>query len=140
MIIFYDGHCPLCRTEMRHLKKHDTDQQIQFEDIQDDDFSQRYPQLDWEALNNRIHVQQTDGTLISGLDATHAAWKLVGKGWLYAPLRWPLIRHVADVAYKGFARHRYTLSYWLTGQKRGPQCDTSCAPSASQSSNKEKQS
>jgi len=41
---------------------------------------------------------------------------------LYAPLRWPLIRHVADYAYSLFARHRYSISYWLTGQKRGCGC------------------
>ena len=122
MIIFYDGHCPLCRAEMRHLRKHDDDNIIQYEDIQQDDFSQRYPDLNWDDLNNRIHVKLPDGTFLEGLDATHAAWKKVGKGWLYAPLRWPVVRHVADKAYLAFAKHRYKISYWLTGQKRGPEC------------------
>ena len=122
MIIFYDGHCPLCRKEMDHLRRYNTDGVLRFEDIQQDDFEHRYPQLDWDALNNRIHVQRPDGTVVTGLDATHAAWQAVGKGWLYAPLRWPLIRHVADYAYSLFARHRYSISYWLTGQKRGCGC------------------
>lgn len=126
MIIFYDGYCPLCRTEMRHLKKHDKRNAIQFEDIQAAEFPHRFPDLDWEALNARIHVQLPDGSLVSGLDATHRAWSAVGKGWLYAPLRWPGIRVVADYFYTLFARHRYTISYWLTGQKRS--CDTACKP------------
>ncbi|WP_218354771.1 thiol-disulfide oxidoreductase DCC family protein [Alteromonas lipotrueiana] len=121
MIIFYDGHCPLCRKEMAHLQRYDKSRYIQFEDIQQDDFSERFSTLDWNALNNSIHVQQEDGTMLSGLDATHAAWKAVGKGWLYAPLRWPVVRPVADKAYTLFARHRYKISYWLTGKKRG--CD-----------------
>ena len=123
MIIFYDGHCPLCRAEMAHLKRYDKHQVIQFEDIQQDNFSQHYGHLEWAALNNRIHVQQPDGSLLTGLDATHAAWKAVGKGWLYAPLRWPIIKPIADYGYTLFARHRYRISYWLTGQKRG--CDGS---------------
>lgn len=122
MIIFYDGHCPLCRKEMDHLRRYNHDGVLKFEDIQNNDFDQRYPHLDWQALNNRIHVQRPDGTMVTGLDATHAAWQAVGKGWLYAPLRWPLIRHIADYAYTLFARHRYTISYWLTGQQRGCGC------------------
>jgi predicted DCC family thiol-disulfide oxidoreductase YuxK len=38
-------------------------------------------------------------------------------------LRWPIISWFADRAYNFFARHRYTISYLLTGQKRGKQCD-----------------
>ena len=56
--------------------------------------------------------------MVTGLDATHAAWQAVGRGWLYAPLRWPVIRIVADMAYNLFARNRYTISYLLTGRRR----------------------
>lgn len=106
---------------MSHLKRCDKHHVIQFEDIHQDNFTQRYGQLEWAALNNRIHVQLPDGSLLTGLDATHAAWKAVGKGWLYAPLRWPIIKPIADYGYTLFARHRYRISYWLTGQRRG--CD-----------------
>ncbi|NVK55012.1 MAG: DUF393 domain-containing protein [Alteromonadaceae bacterium] len=123
LTIFYDGGCPLCAIEMRHLKKRNQDGQLAFEDILADDFSVRYPSLDWQALNNRIHAMRSDGSLVVGLDATYQAWRLVGRGWLYAPLRWPLIRPVADWLYLKFARHRYTVSYWLTGQKRCAQCE-----------------
>ena len=118
VIIFYDGYCPLCMAEMKHLKKRDKQQKLTLVDIQDLDFKKQYPELDWHALNARIHGMRDDGTLITGLDVTYDAWKTVGMGWLYAPLRWPLIRHVADVFYTLFAKHRYTISYWLTGKKR----------------------
>nr|WP_136252641.1 DUF393 domain-containing protein [Ningiella ruwaisensis] len=121
--IFYDGLCPLCDIEMRHLKKRNTEGKLRFEDITADDFSKRYPHLDWDALNNRIHGMEEDGELIVGLDVTHRAWSLVGYGWLYAPLRWPIIRHVADKFYLVFAKHRYKISYYLTGKKR---CETNC--------------
>ncbi|MCV2884687.1 DUF393 domain-containing protein [Aestuariibacter sp. AA17] len=125
--IFYDGLCPLCQAEMNALKKRDTHNALQTVDIQSPDFVQAYPQLDWQALNARIHAMLPDGTVVTGLDATHIAWKAVGRGWLYAPLRWPVIRWFADAAYTFFAKHRYTISYWLTGKKRCERCvvDTS---------------
>ena len=56
----------------------------------------------------------------------YRAWALVGKGYLIAPLRWPVIRWFADKAYLWFARNRYKVSGWFTGQER---CD-SCGPDA----------
>ncbi|MFT6085154.1 MAG: putative DCC family thiol-disulfide oxidoreductase YuxK [Glaciecola sp.] len=116
--LFYDGLCPLCEKEMTHLIKRDKDKKIVFEDISLPDFSQRYPDLCLQELNARIHGQLDDGTMITGLDVTHKAWSLVGVTWLYAPLRWPVIRWFADKLYLVFAKHRYKISYWLTGKKR----------------------
>ena len=123
LIVFYDGNCPLCLFEMRHLMRLNTEGKLGFEDIMAADFTQRFPMLDWPALNNRIHAMRSDGSLIDGLDVTYLAWKLVGKGWLYAPLRWPFFKPIADWCYVRFARHRYKISYWLTGQKRCQQCE-----------------
>lgn len=121
--IFYDGACPLCDKEMSHLKKYNTEQKIAFVDINHPDFSVNYPELDWQALDARIHGMLDDGSMLIGLDATHKAWSLVGKGWIYAPLRWPVIKFFADKAYIVFAKHRHKISYWLTGKKR---CDSNC--------------
>lgn len=123
LTIFYDGYCPLCLLEMRKLKQLDKQQKIIFIDIQGPCFSADYPHLDWQALNARIHGYLQDGSLISGLDVTYLAWKLVGKGWVYAPLRWPGIRWLADITYNLFAKHRYRISYLLTGKKRCIPCE-----------------
>ena len=95
------------------------------------DFPERYPDLNLDDLNARIHGQLEDGTMITGLDVTHKAWSLVGVGWLYAPLRWPVIRWFADRFYIFFAKHRYRISYWLTGKERceGNRCDISAQSS-----------
>lgn len=103
---------------MNQLKRRNTEKKLAFVDIMQSSFSEEYPELDWQALNDRIHGMLEDGSMLIGLDATHKAWSLVGKGWLYAPLRWPLIRFFADKAYLVFARNRYRISYWLTGKKR----------------------
>ena len=84
--IFYDGYCPLCLAEMNKLKKYDTAHKISFVDIQQPDFAEHFPDLNWHELDARIHVQKLDGTLVTGLDATYLAWKIVGKGWSYASL------------------------------------------------------
>lgn len=123
LTIFYDGYCPLCLVEMNKLKQLDAQRNITFVDIQIPSFVENYPHLDWQALNARIHGYLADGRLISGLDVTYLAWKLVGKGWVYAPLRWPLIRWFADIAYNAFAKHRYRISYLLTGKKRCVPCE-----------------
>ena len=122
LTIFYDGYCPLCLAEMNKLKRLNTKQQIDFVDIQSEFFFAQYPHLDWNTLNQRIHGYLADGSLISGLDVTYIAWKLVGFGWLYAPLRWPVIRWFADAGYNFFATHRYRISYLLTGKERCDQC------------------
>ncbi|WP_100644430.1 thiol-disulfide oxidoreductase DCC family protein [Alteromonas facilis] len=116
--IFYDGLCPLCMAEMRQLMRRNDANKLAFEDINAPEFVQKYPDLSKQTLNARIHGRWDDGRMLTGLDVTYTAWSLVGKGWLYAPLRWPLIRYVADHCYLLFARHRYKISYWLTGQSR----------------------
>lgn len=121
--IFYDGQCPLCEIEMKHLKKRNTEGQLAFVDIMAEDFAKNYPDLDWHALDARIHGMTEDGNMLIGLDVTHKAWSLVGKGWIYAPLRWPGIRFFADKAYLVFAKHRNKISYWVTGKKR---CESDC--------------
>ena len=120
--VFYDGACPLCMAEMRQLMKRNTANALAFVDINHPDFDANYPELDKNILNARIHGRWANGEMLTGLDVTHTAWKQVGRGWLYAPLRWPVIRFFADKAYLFFARHRHRISYLLTGKKR---CESS---------------
>lgn len=117
LTIFYDGTCPLCTKEMHALKQRDVKQAIKIVDIYSDDFSD-YPQIDAQKANTILHALNDNNELILGLDVTHRAWQLVGRGWLYAPLRWPLLKPIADWLYLRFANNRYRVSYWLTGSSR----------------------
>ncbi|RTE86928.1 thiol-disulfide oxidoreductase DCC family protein [Aliidiomarina sp. B3213] len=121
LIIFYDGQCPLCVREMTQLKLKDEAQRIQFEDILATDFSERFPRVNINDANRILHGLE-NGEMLYGLDVTHRAWSLVGKGWMTAPLRWPLLRWFADKAYMFFARHRYTFSKIFTGKARCERC------------------
>ncbi len=117
LTIFYDGTCPLCAKEMRVLLQQDKKNVIKTVDIYSDEMS-KYPHIDAKAANTILHAINQKGDLILGLDVTYLAWKLVGKGWIYAPLRWPLIKVIADWCYLRFAKNRYRISYWLTGTSR----------------------
>lgn len=117
LTLFYDGTCPLCVNEINHLKRLDQKQRIAFEDIHAENFTERYPDVDRDEAS-AILLGDVHGQRIRGLDVTHRAWSLVGRGWITAPLRWPLIRPVADRVYLWFAPRRYRISGWLTGRQR----------------------
>ena len=122
LTIFYDGGCPLCAAEMRHLNSLDSARKIAYEDIYAADFSARFPQIDQREADRILHGQLANGELIYGLDVTYQAWVLVGKRKWVAILRWPIIKPIADVIYLLFARHRNRISKLLTGQSRCEAC------------------
>ena len=123
LTIFYDSKCPLCAAEMRQLKALDQARRLITVDIHEPGFSSAYPHIDRQAADRILHAQFSNGELIFGLDVTHQAWRAVGrKPWL-ALLRMKGVRLIADIAYRIFARHRYTISYLLTGQRRCETCE-----------------
>ncbi|MDE0841605.1 MAG: DUF393 domain-containing protein [Porticoccaceae bacterium] len=123
LTIFFDGSCPLCATEMTHLRRCDLTGAIAFEDIYADDFSHRFPDIDRQNADRILHGQLASGELVFGLDVTYRAWSLVGKRHWVAVLRWPLVRPVADAVYLFFARHRQRISRLLMGSKRSASCE-----------------
>lgn len=126
LTIFYDGHCPLCLKEMAHLKQLDADQNILLIDVQTPEFQDTFPEIDKASALAKLHGYLTEEVkpkqLLTGLDVTYHAWRLVGKGYWIAPLRWPIIKYIADFAYILFAKNRYRLSYLLTGKRRCYDC------------------
>lgn len=135
LTIFYDGYCPLCVKEMRHLKKLDTARKLTLVDVNDSDFASNYPEIDPHYALSRLHgylfqsehkspnhKSKANKQLVTGLDVTYHAWRMVGRGWLVAPLRWPVIKWFSDKAYIFFAKHRHRISQWITGQPRCERC------------------
>lgn len=125
LTIFYDGGCPLCVSEMRHLSRLDSKQKIRLENIYADDFCQRFPHINQQQADKILHGQLASGKLIYALDVTCKAWSLVGKGHWVAPLRWPLVKQVAHLFYLVFARYRAPISRLLTGSDRCEVCSIS---------------
>ena len=123
LTIFYDGRCALCAKEINSLKKLDRNNRITFADIFAHDFAKHYASVNVEEANRVLHGMKDTGELIYGLDVTVLAWTLVGKGKWVAPLRWPIIKHLADAAYIFFARHRQQISRLMTRSSAITKCD-----------------
>lgn len=112
LTIFYDGNCPLCATEMAHLKAHDTKNKISLVNIHDDGFSTNYPSVCFNDAMKILHGHY-NSQLLLGLEVTHRAWTLVGKGFWVAPLNWPVIKTISHWLYLGLARYRHQISALL---------------------------
>ena len=117
LTVFYDGSCPLCMREMQSLRRYDREQRLSLVDLRDRERLRHWPQIDRDAAMAILHAVRDDGSLVTGLDVTAEAWSLVGRHRWLKILRLPGIRVLADVAYRGFARHRYRLSGLLTGKQ-----------------------
>jgi predicted DCC family thiol-disulfide oxidoreductase YuxK len=125
LTIFYDGGCPLCVAEMRHLCRLDSDAKIALEDIHAEGFTQRFPHIDPARADQILHGQLANGEIIYALDVTYVAWSLVGKRHWVAILRWPLVKQVSHWVYLFFAKHRSRISKLLTGSERCEVCEIS---------------
>ncbi len=122
LTIFYDSHCPLCMLEMQQLKTTDHQARIQLVDLHADNLNKTYPHINKADAMKCLHGQLDSGEMLYGLDVTYHAWTLVGKHRWLAILRWPLIKPVADLFYRLFARHRDRIAFLITGKTRCDQC------------------
>lgn len=113
LTIFYDGKCPLCVTEMHHLKQHDKHNAIKLVDIHQADFTAHYPEIKFTDAMKILHGYY-DKKLLLGLEVTHRAWTIVGKGYWVAPLNWPLIKTLSHGVYLLLARYRHQISRFFS--------------------------
>lgn len=109
LTIFYDGQCPLCCAEMRKLKKLDKCNQINLINIHSQTFIDSYPDISFDSAMSVLHGIYKDKLLL-GLEVTHRAWSLVGKGFWLAPLNWPLIKPISHGCYLIVAKYRQPIS------------------------------
>lgn len=112
LTIFYDGNCPMCTTEMQHLKKNDPDNLISLVDIHQKYFEVLYPTVNFVDAMRILHGHY-NGQLLLGLEVTHRAWTLVGKGFWVAPLNWPVFKTMSHWLYLAIANYRHQISSCL---------------------------
>ena len=105
--LYYDGQCPLCSIEMRHLQQHKRDSLTLTDIHQAADLNQETKR----DYLNRLHLRKPDGEMLSGLDASVYAWQQTRFGFLWSWLRWPLIKPVADIIYEKWAKSRFDRLY-----------------------------
>jgi len=106
--LFYDGQCPLCEKEIRWLKKVQ-DGLLDFQNIHERS-NQQLP-IDKVDMLKQLHLQLPSGEYLIGLDATVRSWSHTPYGILLKPLRWPILRNIADHFYHQWAERRYRKRY-----------------------------
>lgn len=104
--LYYDGACPLCNAEISKLGTL-CDDSLELVNVHDMDVSER----DAEAMLKLLHYRTKDGETLVGLDANVAAWQHTHWGFIFRPLRWPVIRQIADRVYAFWAERRFARLY-----------------------------
>ena len=110
--LYYDGSCPLCLTEMKHLSQRAGDH-LELVDIH----TQTDLPIDKASLLKRLHLKTEQG-FVTGLDANVAAWQYTSIGWLWRFLQWPVIKPIARKVYDVWAEKRFNKRY---GKAKGTQ-------------------
>lgn len=130
--VLFDGDCPLCRREVAWLLRRDGGRGvIEAEDIAAPGFDPGRYGLDFASVMGRIHGVLPDGRVVEGVEVFRRLYGAVGLGWLVAPTRWPVLRPLADAAYRWFARNRLRLTGRTEALCNAGRCELPHEPRAS---------
>ena len=114
--LYYDGACPLCAREIKHLAKLKRDS-LDLVDIHEAEISPGMPSKEDLLLN--LHLKCGEKWVV-GADANVAAWQHTRYGMLWSWLRWPLIKQIVDPIYAFWAKRRYDGLYGGSPKKSKP--------------------
>ena len=108
--VFYDGECPICRREIRLLRRLDRHSRIRFSDISADDFSARDFDRTMSDFMDEIQGRLPGGEWITGVEVFRRLYAAVGLGPLVSLTRLPGISWGLDAGYRVFAKNRLKLT------------------------------
>ncbi|KAK4486096.1 hypothetical protein RD792_008764 [Penstemon davidsonii] len=110
--MLYDGDCPLCMREVDMLRKRNKSYgTIKFVDISSEDYSPEDNQgLDYETAMGRIHAIESDGRVLTNVEAFRRFYEVVGLGWVYAITKYEPIASIADAVYGVWAKYRLQVT------------------------------
>lgn len=119
LTLLFDGDCEVCVLEMNDLRARDRERRLVFVDIAQPQFDPARYGARITELRAQIHAVRPDGRMLKGVSVLHVAYAAVGRGWMFAPVQWPLLRPMFDAVYRLLSRHRglitRTVSPWLFG-------------------------
>ena len=105
--VFYDSHCPMCKSEIEMIRRKDKRLQMKLTDISAVDFDAAQTGRTLDELMREIHGRYADGSVIVGVEVFREIYSRLGFGFLVKPTRWAIVRWTMDVAYRLFASIRY---------------------------------
>jgi len=108
--VFYDGACVVCAGEIEHYRRRDQAGRLVPVDISAADFDPRPYGIPLPAFMFELHAIDQRGTIYRGVDAFWAIWQAFPSAPLFCVLSrlvtLPVVRPLARLAYRGFARIR----------------------------------
>jgi predicted DCC family thiol-disulfide oxidoreductase YuxK len=110
--VFFDGDCPLCRSEIGLYRTCAGADRVAFVDVARADAGNVADGLDKASALARFHVRTADGRLHSGAAGFARLWlALPGWRWLGRVTMLPGIRACAEVAYRVFLLIRPAIQW-----------------------------
>jgi predicted DCC family thiol-disulfide oxidoreductase YuxK len=113
-VLYYDGACPLCRTEMRHLSTMKS-QNLELVDIHS--LTELPHGTTRDDLLQRLHLRRGDRWL-TGVEANVGAWSHTRIGLLWRLLTLPGLRGIVNWVYTLWAERRFANRYGARDQQR----------------------
>lgn len=105
--LFYDGACPICSKEIKHLTKRSKNDELQFIDIASkEDFDSARGNLSYSQAMSQMHALDAEGNTLVGLDAFAAAYARCHMPFLSTLLNISFLRPIFNPLYRLFAKHR----------------------------------
>lgn len=74
-IVFFDGACPLCKKEIHHYQRVDTESSIEWVDIHLNPERLSDHNIELNAAMERLHSINSDGTTITGVASFLLIWE-----------------------------------------------------------------
>ncbi len=113
--VYFNGECPVCRTEMTHYAERCAGAQpgLHFIDStrQPNDFAQCGLRV--EHLARRVYLRDASGRMLSGMPAIVALWdKVPGYRVLSRVFNWPVLRPISVLLYDHLIAP--TLAFWAS--------------------------
>ena len=124
LIFLFDGGCPLCLRETSFLKKKDLSNKINFVDINNDSYDPLlYQDISYSEAMSNLHGILENGKIIKGLEVLAYAYKLVGLGWIYYPLKIDFLAPLLRLIYQYWAKNRLKITGRSNNEKL---CTSEC--------------
>lgn len=120
LTVYYDGSCPLCQREISWYRRLQGAENIHWEDISKFTEGEVTSGLCVADAMQRFHVEKQDGSIVSGALGFAEVWKQLRFFKLagYA-ISLPIMRSIAEIAYRGFLKLRPLLQRFLTRKLTG---------------------
>lgn len=109
-VVLYDGACALCRRAAGSLAR-SLPVETATSSFREPGALRRFPGLDSTRCSSALQLVRKDGVVFSGVEAVVQALRGRWYGPLLRAYYLPVIRRLADAAYRGVARRRRHLGF-----------------------------